>query len=91
MAEYIDRDLIKWYGCIYENASCEKRECSGCIHARCFQSQVMQIPSADVIEREKIDKVIEEIPSLSHWQSDDGQDLVMVADVIELIKRNIGE
>lgn len=41
--------------------------------------------------RSKIDKAIEDIPSLSHWQSSDGQDLVMVADIIELIKRNIGE
>ena len=38
-----------------------------------------------------IDKAIEEISTMSHWQSDDGQDLVMVADVLEAIKRNIGE
>lgn len=36
-----------------------------------------------------IDKVISKIPSLSHWQSDDGQDLVMAYDVIRLIKENI--
>lgn len=32
-----------------------------------------------------------EIPNLSHYQSDDGQDLVMVADVLECINKHIGE
>lgn len=51
MAEYIDRNLIEWYGCNFEDTGCEKRECSGCSHAECSHSQVMQIPTADVIER----------------------------------------
>ncbi len=51
MAEYIDRDLIEWYGCNFEDASCENRECSGCSHAECSHSQVMQIPTADVVKR----------------------------------------
>lgn len=61
MAEYIDRNLIEWYGCDYENASCENRECSGCSFAECSHSQVMQIPTADVIEQSKVDKAITEI------------------------------
>lgn len=50
MAEYIDRDLIEWYGCNFEKPSCKNRECSGCSHAEISHSQVMQIPTADVIE-----------------------------------------
>lgn len=51
MAQYIDRDLIKWYGCNFENPSCENRDCSDCSHAECSHTQIMQIPTADVIER----------------------------------------
>jgi len=40
---------------------------------------------------DRVKKAIEEISTMSHWQSDDGQDLVMVADVLEAIKRNIGD
>lgn len=47
MAEYIDRNLIEWYGCEY-SSSCEKLECSGCDHAECVHSQVMQIPPTDI-------------------------------------------
>lgn len=61
MAEYIDRNLIEWFGCDYENTDCKSRECSGCCHAECSHSQVMQISTADVVEREKIDKAIEEM------------------------------
>lgn len=49
MAEYIDRNLIEWYGCNFEEPSCENRECLGCSHANCSHSQVMQIPLANVI------------------------------------------
>ena len=28
MAEYIDRNLIEWYGCNFEDTSCKNRECS---------------------------------------------------------------
>ena len=31
-----------------------------------------------------------EIPILSHWQTDDGQDLLMVADALECIDRHTG-
>lgn len=87
MAEYIDRNLIEWYGCDFENASCENRECSGCSYAECSHSQVMQIPTADVIERSKIDKAIKEMESI---------ELVMFCDemrdyCVEILKRNIGE
>lgn len=50
MAEYIDRNLIEWFGCDFEDGNCENRECSGCSHAECSHSQVMQIPTANVIE-----------------------------------------
>ena len=32
-----------------------------------------------------------EIPILSHWQTDDGQDLLMVADVLECIDKHTGK
>ena len=32
-----------------------------------------------------------EIPILSHWQTDDGQDLLMVADALECIDRHTGK
>ncbi len=53
MAEYIDRNLIEWYGCDFEDDSCKNKECSGCYHAECSHSQVMNIPTADVVERHK--------------------------------------
>ena len=49
MAEYIDRNLIEWYGCDFEDGSCEHRECSECSQAECSHTQVMQIPPANVI------------------------------------------
>ena len=65
MAEYINRNLIEWYGCNFENADCENRECSGCSHAECSHSQVMQIPTADVIERSRYEQLDKEANALS--------------------------
>ena len=93
MAEYIDRNLIEWYGCNFEDTSCENRDCSACSEAECSHSQVMQIPTADVIERSKIDKTIEEIEDLGK-EMDKVQFtkyLVPLGDILEIIKRNIGE
>ena len=42
----------------------------------------------DLIDR---DELLAEISTLSHWQSDDGQDLAMVADMLECIDKHIGE
>ena len=85
MAEYIDRNLIEWYGCDFENASCENRECSGCSHAECSHSQVMQIPTADVIERAEYEKVLEENKQLKHIISDKvDKDLKCAFEVKEL-------
>lgn len=64
MAEYIDRTQIKWYGCDFEGgkACCKNQgDCSKCIHGNCDHDEVMNIPHANVVEREKIDKAIEEI------------------------------
>ena len=38
-----------------------------------------------------IEDIKQEIPTLSHYQSNDGQDLVMVADVSECIDKHIGD
>ena len=79
MAKYIDREKINLYGFYDAGDYSQARRC------------INSLPIADVIEHSKIDKAIAEISTMSHWQSDDGQDLVMVADVLETIKRNIGE
>ena len=42
------------------------------------------------LEQQSMHKIFAEISTMSHRQSDDGQDLVMVADVLELLK-NIGD
>lgn len=108
MAEYIDRNLIEWYGCDFEDDLC--KDCSDCSHAECSHSQIMQIPVADVVEREKIDKAIEEIEqtlyvdSLIFGELIDFKDGKISADdvieefnrvtrkeVLEILKRNIGE
>lgn len=90
MAEYIDRNLIEWYGCNFENASCENRECSGCSHAECSHSQVMQIPTADVIERSKIDKAIEKIDFLrqhrAKYITEDSKICIDSGEVLKILK-----
>ena len=62
MAEYIDRNKIRWFSCDWENRCDEYNDdCSKCPHGECEHDQVVSIPLADVIEREKIDKAIEVI------------------------------
>lgn len=93
MAEYIDRNLIEWYGCDYEKApDCENRECSSCSHAKGSHAQVMQIPTADVIERSKIDKVIEEIIKYRNDEQNDFCEVEVGAinGVLEIFKRSVG-
>ena len=38
-----------------------------------------------------LDDIKAEIPILSHWQTDDGQDLLMVADALECIDNHTGK
>ena len=97
MAQYIDRNLIEWYGCDFEDDSCKNRECSGCSHAECSHWQVMHIPTADVVEREKIDKAIEEITGYARFHRDKTYNdtergkYLAYEKCIEILKRNIGE
>lgn len=96
MAEYIDRNLIEWYGCDYEkDPDCENRECSSCSHAEGSYAQVMQIPTADVVEHSKIDNAIEEIIEKSFisdiYNDRTDDEIIKLDDVLEIIKRNIGE
>lgn len=92
MAEYIDRNLIEWFGCDYENTDCKSRECLGCCHAECSHSQVMQISTADVVEREKIDKAIEKMERYSaSFEYVNRHDLASAVDYcIGVIQGNIG-
>ena len=47
--------------------------------------------AGDEGEAAKIEALLNElqkkIPSMSHWTTDDGQDLVLVSDVLEALKR----
>ena len=52
-------------------------------------NDIMRMSSVDAVSREVIKDIKADIPKMSRWQSDDGQDLVMVADVLELIDRHI--
>ena len=61
MAEYIDRNLIEWYGCDFEDGSCEHRECSDCSQAECSHTQVMQIPTVQAIPLDKVKRAREQI------------------------------
>ena len=65
MAEYIDRNLIEWYGCDFEDGSCEHRECSECSQAECSHTQVMQIPTVQAIPLDKVKQAREEIENLN--------------------------
>lgn len=49
----------------------------------------MQIPTADVVEREKIDKAIEEIENINQLAQYTRGDIKRMC--IEILKRNIGE
>ena len=52
-----------------------------------------EFPIVDKYVEQEIKAVLEdikaEIPTLSRWQSSDGQDLVMIADVMECIDKHI--
>lgn len=94
MKEYIDRSLIEWYGCDFEDDSCKNRECSGCSYAECSHAQVMQIPTVNVVEREKLDKAIEEM-KLEYYNLDSCENRLIASYWIEksikILKRNIGD
>lgn len=88
MAEYIDRNLIKWHGCDFEDDLC--KDCSDCSHAECSHSQIMQIPVADVVEQEKIDVALAEarrirtIVAGSNGRYESGEVLDLVTEIIHL-------
>lgn len=42
----------------------------------------------DAVPMSVIEDIKAEIPILSHWQTDDGQDLLMVADALECIDKH---
>ena len=54
------------------------------------------IPSVEAVERSKIDKAIEEIKAESYSEHIDGADcddilIIELEDVLEILRRNIGE
>lgn len=88
MAEYIDREkLLDELG---ESASYHAE--SGREYQLLLRDRniVREQPTADVIERSNINKAIEEIINLrKHYPNDDYYDCKN--EILEIIKRNIGE
>ena len=77
MAEYIDRELTikEWY----KNSRLSKSA------RKIFK----EIPTADVIERSKINKAIEEIEDIDPITERVG--LEVKQEILDILKRNIGE
>ena len=70
--------------------------CKECIHnAVCYRRDCVTsdyaIKCGDYFSNNVIDDIKAEIPILSHWQTDDGQDLLMVADALECIDNHTGK
>jgi hypothetical protein len=83
MAEYIDRTLLEpdteWSEYYDDFISYS-------------QSQINSLPTADVIERSKIDKVIEEIKHLTiYHKTTQGSELVSRKAVLRTINKYLGE
>lgn len=84
MAEYIDREKLIPDRCYYEPYGYEAISCE----------QIFHEDVADVVEREKIDKAIEEISNID-WKeiimNYDDVEIGFKDKVEEILKRNIGE
>lgn len=89
MKEYIDREeFLKRFNVLYNVLdNLEKMLYSSPL------SELVDIPVADVIEREKIDKAIEEIIEKSFisdiYNDRTDDEIIKVDDVVEILKRNI--
>ena len=89
MKEYIDREeFLKRLNVLYNVLdNLEKMLYSSPL------SELIDIPVADVIEREKIDKAIEEIIEKSFisdiYNDRTDDEIIKVDDVVEILKRNI--
>ena len=93
MAEYIDRTQIEWYGCDFENSKdCIRmnKDCQKCDHAECFAKQVRDLPTADVVERSKIDAAIEEMTK-EECNTGDPSIAYGFGRAISILKKHIGE
>ena len=75
MAEYIDRFII---GGLVDS------------HNNVHYEDIKGIPTADVIERSKIDKAIEELQNMKVYARTRTARLVSLPEVLEILKRNIG-
>ena len=89
MAEYIDREQIKWH-CEYENPQlCDKEDCkNNCSNLECSYQEVMQIPTADVVERGEYERVLKNINFLSQQN---GKNLDTIFDLRSKIDKAIAE
>lgn len=88
MAEYIDKEKIERVrledSCyIIEHFKGDEIDC------------IIDAPTEDVIEREKIDKAIDEIIDKSFisdiYNDRTDDEIIKLDDVLEILKRNIGE
>ena len=89
MAEYITKEQAL-------ETQCEKCPVYNCLSRCSSYTATKNLPTADVIERSKIDKAIEEIKNSSEpdyeYHGCGGKQLIIeTEDVLEILKRNIGE
>ena len=92
MAEYIDKDkLNKKKKYLFQTQGMPFPKSEYFIKVDDF----MEVPTADVIERSKIDKAIEEIDFLrqhrAKYITEDNRICIDSGEVLEILKRNIGE
>ncbi len=92
MAEYIDREEFGKQILFECNRIRNKQMSTGLSDA---YGMLWDFPKADVVERSKIDKSIEEINDMAYIgfyaESLGNKVLVFKDDVLEILKRNVGE
>lgn len=89
MAEYINREDV-YFHCSY-NGECLglSSDCEKCSDNVIDYQELMEIPTADVVERDKIDKAIEEITNLRRqYPNEDYYDCKW--EILAILKKNIG-
>lgn len=94
MAKYVNKENVDFHcpyheDCPYHDMGLSS-DCLKCSEYVIDYQEFMQIPTADVIERSKINKAIEEIKKLPDEYCDNYASGA-IADVLCILEENIGE
>lgn len=93
MAEYINREEVNFRCSYHGNCMGSGSKCERCSDNIIDYQDFMDIPTADVIERSKIDKAIKEIEALKKYEmrrfSEDTMFHKALEKFLEILKRNI--